>query len=148
MRLSPCVSISDCYLTSGGMSSCSEGGCGSDSFITPLNESCVAYELPEVHEAGVADCGGGGGDGMEAQMQFSYEPNLGFMTEFDAQEVQTRDILDIGRETGGNQGQGQGHEGTYYCRMNSFFFSDGIKWAVEGKGKDKRLQFINDGKKL
>lgn len=80
--------FSSTHLASGSAfcSKRTSGECESDSFIKRLNETCVAYELPEIHEAGVLDCsldGAGLEDGkakdlMEAQMQFSYEPELGF----------------------------------------------------------------------
>ncbi|OXA50785.1 hypothetical protein Fcan01_14208 [Folsomia candida] len=154
MRLSPCASISDCYFSSthlaSGSAFCSKrtsGECESDSFIKRLNETCVAYELPEIHEAGVLDCsldGAGLEDGkakdlMEAQMQFSYEPELGFVTKFDPEETETREILGIGRE---QEGSTAGSIATYFCRANSFFFSDGIKWAVERRGATNTLDFL------
>jgi hypothetical protein len=79
MKLQTCTSVSDCYMMTSMKSpsaSCEDGNCPQDHSVVKTSETCVAYELPEMNEAGILDCMSGNGLFKE-RLVFSYDTTTG-----------------------------------------------------------------------
>jgi len=68
------------------------------------------------------------------------------VTNFESDSVNTEQVLHVGREEVSLKDVKPGsHEAIYFCHPSSFFFSDGLKWAVERRDSLGTLEFVPEG---